>query len=889
MSWISRFINVFRQDRLNQEIEVELTTHIEEAIEQGSSPDAARQALGPALRYREQSRDIKLLPWLDSLASDVVFGWRQLNRRRVTNSAAILSLGLAIGATTAAFRLVDAVLLRKLPVAEPDRLYYPALTNFLNINLQAADYIEYFDYPAYRKYGQTVGDRAELMVIGLSHQEDATFGTDAQPVKLFQQFFSGNVFAVFGLRPAIGRLLVRSDDVVPGGHPVAVISYDLWSRRFGRDPRVLGKRFLMRGTQFEIVGVAPAGFHGTEPGSATEVFLPAMMNPRAIEDPGWKWFRLWVRPSLGVAPEQVRQMLQAVVTRDNEARVKGFPADTPKERIDTLLQQSVLMFPAESGASYWKKEYRRPLLILSVLVGLILLMACANVGNLLTAQSSARAREMALRISIGAGRARLVQLMLVESAMLAIAASLLGALFSWWSAPFVVRMLESPDRPLRLALTLDWRTAAFGAFVAVAVTFLFGLAPALRAAAVEPVSGLRGGEDPHARPRLMQSLVAAQMAFCLVVLSIAGLFVATFQRLSTRPLGFAAQDVLLLEAGAGNQKQPPEIWMQAVDRLRAIPGVESAAFAGFALLAGRWTGTVRLPGSGPDPRSPYFLGVSPRFFETMRIGWIDGRDFRPDDVPPKPKTQDPGESRAGVAIVNEAFARTFLGGQNPVGKALGLVGPRGSDAPFQIVGYVRDASYMSVRESFRPTVYVPIEPTERVTLIVRAPAGPALAPILRREVVHAHAGFSAGAVDRQSALAERQMIRERMLSALSLFFATLALVLAGIGLYGVLNYSVTQQRKEIGIRMALGARPVQIVRRIAMGMLGVVSLGAIVGLIGGLAAGRFVQALLFEVRSTDVEMVAAPLLLLLSAGALAALPSAIRATRIDPSETLRGE
>jgi hypothetical protein len=273
----------------------------------------------------------------------------------------------------------------------------------------------------------------------------------------------------------------------------------------------------------------------------------------------------------------------------------------------------------------------------------------------------------------------------------------------------------------------------------------------------------------------------------------------------------------------------------------------------------------------------------------MQIGWIDGRDFRPDDVPPK-TTADSGESRAGVAIVNEAFARAFLGGRDPVGKTLGLVrGPKNADSPFQIVGYVRDAAYGSVREPFPPTVYVPVEPRESVTLMVRTPAGPALAPILRREVAQAHAGLSAGAVERQSAMAERQMIRERLLSALSLFFAALALALAGIGLYGVMNYSVTQQRKEIGIRMALGARSAQIVRRIALGMVGVVSFGAIVGLMGGLVAGRFVQTLLFEVKATDGEMVVAPLLLLLSAGILAVVPSAIRATRIDPAETLRGE
>ena len=887
MSWIRRFGNAFRQNRLNREIDEELAGHIEEAMEQGNSADEARRALGPALRFREQSRDIKLLPWLDSVASDVVFGWRQLKRRRVANATAILSLGLAIGATTAAFRLVDAVLLRKLPVAEPHRLYYAALTNFKDRD-GLPDYNDDFDYPTFRQYRQIVGERADLMVVGMSFPQDAVLGSDPEPVKLFQQYYSGNVFGVFGLRPAIGRLLTPNDDVTPGGHPVAVISYDLWSRRFGRDSRVLGKQFRMRGAQFEIVGVAPKGFSGTEPGAATDVFLPAMMNAPAIDSPGWEWFRLWVRPKPGIAPEQVRQILQAALARENEARVKSFPADTPKDRVNDLLSQSVVLFPAGTGASNLRKEYRRPLLILSVLAGLVLLVACANVGNLLTAQAAARTREMALRVSIGAGKARLVRLLLVESALLAAAASMAGALFSWWSAPFVASMLASPEQPVRLILEVDWRAAAFGAAVAVVVTLLFGLAPALRASAVKPVSALKGGDDPHSRPRLMRSLVAAQMAFCIGVQLIAGLFIATFQRLSTRPLGFAPDHVLLLETEAGGKRQPLEVWMQAADRLRSIPGVESAAFAGWPLLTGnRWTAAVRVPGRAPDPRAPYFLDVSPRFFQTMRIGWMDGRDFRPGDMPPS--TGEFSARRVGVGIVNQAFARAFFDGQNPVGKTVELTGSKGFSAPFDIVGYVRDASYGSVREPFRPTVYVPIESRDGGTFIGRAAAGPALAPVLRREVAQAHAGLGVTAVERQSALAERQMIRERLLSGLSLFFAALALVLAGIGLYGVLNYSVTQQRKEIGIRMALGARSAQIVRRIATGILGAVSLGAVAGLLAGLAAGRFVQALLFEVKATDAEMVAMPLLLLLSTGVLAALPPAIRATRIDPAETLRGE
>jgi predicted permease len=899
MSWIRRFGNVFRQNRLNREIDEELAAHIEEAVEQGISAEQARQALGRPLRYREESRDIKLLPWLDSLASDVVFGWRRMKQRRTANAVGVLSLGLAIGATAAAFRLVDAVLLRKLPIAGPDRFYYAALTNFRDRD-GLPDYNDDFDYPTFRRYRKAASQSADLLVVGMSYPQDATFGSDPEPIKLFQQYFSGNAFGAFGLRPAIGRLLTPADDVTPGAHPVAVISYDLWDRRFGRDPQVLGKRFRMRGVQFEVVGVAPKGFNGTEPGAATEVFLPAAMNVQAINSDGWEWFRLWVRPKPGIAPEQVRQILQAVVVRENEARLKDFPSNVPKEQIDAVMKQSLLLFPAGAGASNLRKEYRKPLLILSLLVGLVLLVACANVGNLLTAQVAGRAREMALRVSIGAGRTRLVQLVLVESALLAIAASILGALFAWWSAPLIASAIQSPDEPVRLILPVDWRAIGFGIAVAVVVTVFFGLPPALRASSVRPVSALKGGEDPHERPRLMKSLVAAQVAFCIVVQLIAGLFVTTFQRLWNRPLGFAPAHVLLLETEGGGSKQSLQTWLQAAQRLASIPGVLSATFAGWPLLTGnRWTGAVRVPGY-EESRTSYFLEVAPRFFDTMRIAWIDGRDFRSGDLPPKTGEFDSatgnefgglvGRRQPGKAIVNEAFARAFFDGQNPVGKTVELTGGKGFSAPVEIVGYVRNAAYGSVREPFQPTAYFPVEARDGGALIVRTvPGAPALAPVLRREVAQAHAGLKVISIEPQSALAERQVIRERLLSSLSMFFAALALLLAGIGLYGVLNYSVTQQRKNIGIRMALGARSVQIVRGIALGMLGVVSLGAVVGLIGGLAIERFVQTLLFEVKATDVDMLAAPLLLLLSVAVFAALPSAIRATRIDPSETLRGE
>ena len=888
MSWMRRFANLFRQRRLNDELEEELASHVEEAVERGRSAVEARRRLGSALQYREQSRDIKLLPWLDALASDVVFGWRQLNKHRAVSAAAVLSLALATGATTAAFRLVDAVLLRTLPVAEPERLFYLAITNFVDRDGRP-DYRDDFDYPTFRRYRQTVGDRADLILAGMSYRQDATLTSGEEPEQVYRQFVSGNFFGILGIQPALGRLITPNDDLTPGAHPVAVVSHHYWTRRFGRDPHVLGKTFRMGNDRYEIVGVAPSRFIGTEPGVVTDVFIPAMMNAQAINSPGWSWFRIWLRPKAGVTPEQVRQPLQAVLTLENQERVKNFHSDTPKQIIDASLNQAVLLFPAASGVSGLQKEYRRPLLILAVLVALVLLVACANVGNLLTAQAAARGREMSLRVSIGAGQWRLIQLVLVESALLATLSSAAGALFAWWSAPFVVSMLAPPVNPVRLILDPDWRAVLFSVVLTVSITFLFGLAPALRASSVKPASALKGGDDPHSRRRLMNALLVAQMAFCVLVLYVAALFVATFERLSNRPLGFSHRHVLALQTDAGGKKQPLATWMQVAGQLRHTPGVESAAFAGWALLTGnRWTGSVRVPGQAVEPRAPYMLDVSPGFFETMRIPLIDGRDFRPGDAPPR--LQGLGQPLAGVGIVNEAFARTFFDGHDPVGRSVDVRQSKDLSTPMEIVGYVRDASYGSVREPIRPTVYVPIEGRSGGTLLVRTAGDPLpLAPILRREVSGTRADLRVRHIETQSGLVAQHMIRERLLATLSLFFAVVALVLAGIGMYGVLNYSVIQQRREIGIRMALGARSAHVVRRVVTDLFTMLCVGLVIGLAAGLAGRRLVERLLFEVKATDAAMVLVPVLTLLAGGALAALPPAIRAVQIDPAQTLRSE
>ena len=886
MSWIRRFGNVFRRNRVDREIEEELASHFEDAIEQGSSEDEARRALGSPLRYREQSRDIKLLPWLDSIAADIVFGWRQLNKHRAVSAAAILSLALATGATTGAFRLVDAVLLRTLPVSEPYRLNYLAI-NEINPRDHQPESHDDFDYPTFRKYAKTLDGRADLMVVGMSAPQLALLGTE-EPEQVYRQYVSGNVFGIFGLRPAAGRLLTSSDDDVPGAHAVAVLSYDSWQRRFGRDPNVIGRKVRVGGGIYEIVGVGPKGFTGTEPGIVTDLFVPATMNVAALDSPGWSWFRIWVRPKPGVTREQIVQPLQVALTAEMRDSLQTWLSDMPKEAQQVYRSKSVDLLPAAFGASKLQMEYRRPLLILALLVALILLIACANVGNLLAAQAAARGREMALRVSIGAGQWRLIQLVLVEGALLASIASAVGTLFSWRAAPLVVSMLAPPENPVRLVLDADWRSLGFGIALTAAVTILFGLAPAVRASAIKPMSALKGGDDSQAHRGLMHSMLTLQVAFCAVVLLIAGLFVSTFDRLSRRPLGFSPEGVMVLETGS-RKELTAEVWSQVADQVRQIHGVKSVAFAGWVPLSGNhWTGTVRVTGGELEPIAPYIVDVSPGYFATMGIGWLDGRDFRAGDV--QPGLAADKRLVNGVGVVNEAFARQYCGGRNPVGRTVEMRAGKNLFVELEIVGYVKDAVYSHVREKIRPTIYLPKQRGEGVAMIVRTAGDPrAIGTVVRRAIPRSRPGLIVRSMFPESSLVLRQTVRERLLATLSLFFSIVALALAAVGLYGVLNYSVVRRRREIGIRLALGAGAADVVRRVTSRLLWLVMLGVAAGIAGGFVCQRLLESLLYEVKATDPLMLGTPLVFLLCAAVLAAVPPALRAVRIDPAQTLRSE
>jgi predicted permease len=869
---------------LSHEIDEEFQSHIEEAIEQGRDPAEARRAFGAALRLREESRDQRLIPWLESLRADAIFGWRQLKKNKVTSAAAILSLALGIGACTGAFRLVDALLLRPLPVAHPEQLYALAKQG-----IGPEGKPQTFDgwaYPAFRLMRAAVNDQAELMAMSWADRSDLTYASDLEMEKAYRQFVSGWMFESFGLRPALGRLFTESDDLKPGAHPYAVLSYDYWTRRFGQDPKVLRRTFRMDKSLYRIIGVTNERFTGTEPGTMTDIFIPTMMHPRVVRADS-TWLRIVARVRPGVALEPFRAKLEAVSRAFETERARGF-SNVPKEEIDNFINQKMLLIPAATGVSGMQSDYRRPLAALGALVALVLLIACANVANLMTAQAALRAREMALRVSIGAGRRRLVQLVLVESAWLAFLAAAVGGLFAWWSAPMIVSMINPPDNPARLILPADWRVLGFGLALAVGVTFLFGLAPALRASGIKPVNALKGGEDSHSRRRMMHSLVAVQTAFCFLVLFVAGLFVATFERLSHQPTGFSAERLLTLET-VTERPQSPDNWDQVAEHLSTVPGVERVAVASSALLGGwSWNNSISVNGAPPNEVLAYFLSVSPGWTETMRIALLAGRDFRPSDTCP------------GAALVNETFAKEYFNGGDPVGRSFDMVLDEGPRLRFQVVGLVRDVRYRDMREPILPQAYYPfraVDPqgasrAKDYGMFIVGTSSPnplALASVLRREVSRARPEFRVSNIRTQKEINESHTVRERLLARLALFFAAVALLLAGVGLYGVLNYSVLQRQREIGIRVALGAPAGDIARHVTTEVFAMVLGGALGGLALGVVAVRYIESLFYQVKPSDPAMLALPSLTILVAALLAALPPTIRAVRIDPVTVLRSE
>jgi len=888
MSLWSRIANAVRGERLNREIEEELQSHIEEAIASGRDPSEAQRAFGSALRAQEASHSIRATGWLESLFADAKFGWRQLGRNKVTSAAAVLSLALGIGSCVAAFRLIDALLWRPLPISGSSRLYDLSRTLTGPEGKPIED--NYWATPDFKLMRDAVKDQADLIAVSDADRTDITWsipGSSDDMEKAHVVYVSGNMFPLFGLEPALGRLLAPADDRGPGAGPYAVLSWDYWNHRFGRDAHVLGRSLDIGNQTFEVIGVGPRDFTGTETGTVTDIFLPLSMNPLAGEDSvTWHHTFLMLKPAVNPATalEPLRQHLSAV-SHAFEAGCSTCFRGMPQASIDRLLNKRLVLSPAGAGISDLQKDYRRLLGALGLMVALVLLIACVNVANMMTAQAAARAHEMALRISIGAGRRRLVQLILCQSALLALLASTLGAFFAAWSAPFVLSLVNPPDNPARLALPADWRVLLFGFGLILLVVLLLGLLPAFRASAVRPVAALKGGEDPHSPHRLMRGAIALQVAFCVLVLFLSSLFVASFERLENRPLGFSTDRLLLLETVAG-EGQLPVVWNQTAEALRATPGVKSVAISGWPLLGHIMINSdISINGAPPSPTPAWFLNVSPGWFSTMKIPLDSGRNFSPQDVSP------------GAAIVNETFVRTYFPGQDPIGRTFAH---GGHGALNKIVGVTADVPYHDLREPNRPIFYIPFAgidgqsaPTVEgfATFVIHtdAPKPLALANSLRQIVAQRHNGLRVSNVTTELDLVRDQTIRERLIAMLAAFFAAVALLLAGIGLYAVLNYGVLQRRREIGIRMAIGSTRAGIVRIVTFDVFLMILLGGCAGLALGFGASRYVQSLFYQVKATDADMVALPACAILLTALVATLPAVLRALGTDPTQILRAE
>ena len=889
MSWLSRLANVLRRDRVSDDLDEELRFHVEaraEALRKEGQPAdqaaiAAQRGIGDRMRLREASLDIKLLPWLDALARDVALGLRMLRKHTAVSASAVASLALAIGACIAAFSLIDALILRPLPVRQPSELIHLAAGPMA----AGAPEVTSLQYPLFERLSAAVTERADLALMSYQSREPVVLPDGSgEGIRASTQYVSGNAFDLLGIVPAHGRLLTASDDRTAGAHPVAVVSHAFWSRQLGADRDAVGRWMTIAERPFQIVGVTRPGFTGVEPGTLTDIWLPAKMflPAEALTDAGYRWAAIWGRLRAGVQAESLRARMQPVFTAFQMEQAARFRSDAPDRR-ERFVRAPLHVRAAAHGLSRIRQQFERPLWVLAALVALVLLIACSNLANLLLARAASRQREMALRVSLGAGRRRLVQQLLVESGLIAATAALLGLAFARLSAPLIVQMLAPAGSPVYLDLRIDGRVLGFAASIGTLTALLFGLVPALRASSTSPADVLKAtGARAGMRTGLMRPLVAAQVGFSLAVLFLAGLLLASFDRLTNTNAGFTSDGVILVSLEPARGSDPRLARAAAyemLDHIRQLPDVHAASLSGWPLLTGTgWTMNVRVPGHPPDDVEVHFLPVSPGFLQTMGIALRQGRDL-----------QDHAADRAPTiaAVVNEAFVKRYFSGERPIGGIFGMAVGQ-SLVQHRIVGVMADAKYNDLREAPPPTVYVHFDELDSATMAIRSsgPHAPLVAAV-REAAQSLQPAFKVMSVTTQSTIVADTVLRERLLAALSGFFAVVSLALAAIGLYGVMSYSVVQRTREIGIRLALGARQRVVVAQVLRGIALHTALGIAGGLAGGLYLARFVTTMLYEAEPMDPASILAPVAALLAVGVVAALVPARRAASVDPVVALR--
>jgi putative ABC transport system permease protein len=877
---------------MTKHIDDEVQFHIDEAtealIEQGWAPETARaeaeRRFGNTARYRRQLsalsragtagdaiRHLAGVSWRDAI--------RALRAAPIVTIAAILSLSLGIGANTALFSVVNGLILKPLPVHEPDRLALLAGDDWTN---PIWEHIRDHDAAAFAGVAAWANQSFDLAETGQSEIVDGAY-------------VSGGFFALAGVYPAIGRMISGSDDVRGGGPdgPVAVISHALWQRRFGGTPTIVGRRLTVNHLPFTVIGVAPPAFFGFEVGRAADVYLPIAAEAlirgsesRLQERSAW-WLEIIVRLHPGQTIEAANGALNAARP---EIRAATLPARFLNQPGAEYLSQDFRLVDARTGESALRGRFGGPLVIVTIIVAGVLLIACANVANLMLVRATARRQEMSVRLALGASWVHIARQLLAEALLLSGAGAAIGLVIARWGGAVLVRQLESSVSTVSLDLSMDWRVLGLTAGIAIMTTVFFALAPLAGLASLRPDHALgRTGRGivGERRASLRNALVVVQVAVSLTLVVAAGLFVRTFHGLATTPLGFSSGNLVIVNIDASRsnvaQHALPELYQRIADATAAASGVRNASSSLVTPLSGRgWNNRVAMPDGSEPPRDrvTFQNAVGLNWFATYGMRILAGRDLNRRDAKGAPP----------VVVVNEMFVRRFLGERPPIGARV-TVGPPQSPQTFEVVGVVNDAVYRSARRGVVPTMYHPLpqagtlNTSFAVTLDVpgdRAALIPALREVLRQ--ADPAIGFS---VREYSDVIGTAIAQERLVAILSAFFGALATLLAGIGLYGVTAYAVSRRTAEFAIRMALGADTRNVMRLVLRSVGTVVICGTAIGIALSVWASKFVTSLLFGVEARDPLTLAGATAVLTLVALVAGCLPARRAARLDPNAILR--
>ncbi len=884
-------------DGLDDDIRAHIEHETDDYISRGIAPEEARRlarlTFGNVAIVREDVQALWHPVWLEQLLQDVSFGLRLLRRTPLFTAAVVLSLALGIGANTAVFSLLNAVALRPLPVEDPEGLWKVG---------------DQYPYAAFRALAS---DEAVLASVAAAGRVRLNVSIDGAPEPTVDgQLVSGNYFRLLGIRPVLGRALAPDDDRTPNGHPVVALSDEYWASRFGREPSAIGRVITISGKPFTVVGVTPPGFFGIEVGTAPSLFVPVLMQSTVVPVLGnppnliTGQFRVLARLRPGVTAAQATAALEGRVHAWLEAEMGGRAnlarfGNTVRARL-----QGVNLWPelssAATGFSNIRDEFSRPLMILMAGVGILLLIACANTSNLLLARAAVRHPEFRTRLALGASRWRLTRQVLVESIVLAGLGGGMGIGLAHWATRLLVVFISQGQTPVVLDVTPDARVLVFTAACAVFTGVLFGVAPGLRASGRHLMPTLRasaggGGSRLGLVPERL--LIVSQIALSLVLLIGAALFVRGLASLDGRGGGAAQREVIVARvepAGSYSRRRPPQAlvrldreYKNLLDRIDAIPGVRSASLAEYspANPGGIYRRVTTPSGAEVQVHQPM---VYPRYFFTMGIPFVEGQDFAPRDLQ---------ENSPPVAIVNETFVRRFFGQTSVVGQPCRVMATD-SALPCQIIGVVRDSPYADIAGDIVATMYQPFLQTDTnrgmMVLHVRASDDPrSIVPAVRHELQRAHPTAPQLAIQTIADELDAVLVRQRLLATLGSVFSLLALLLAGVGLYGLFAFVVVGRTREIGLRMALGAGRRDITWMIIGEALILVLAGVVLGGAGGVVLSRFatlrVAGLLPGVDAKDPLALAAAVAILLTVAGIAAYLPARRAALIQPMEAVRAD